>query len=75
LSPEEVARLAARTNQLQQDFAGGAFNSQQTMLFLCKLYDTFNQAGNARSGVAIKAHMFSTGGYRECRRRAISIRS
>jgi len=30
LSPEEVARLAARTNQLQQDFAGGALDSQQT---------------------------------------------
>jgi hypothetical protein len=30
LSPEELARLAARTNQLQQDFAGGALNSQQT---------------------------------------------
>jgi len=30
LSPEEIARLAARTNQLQQDFAGGALNSQQT---------------------------------------------
>src|SRR5215813_12507206 len=30
LSPDELARLAARTNQLQQDFAGGALNSQQT---------------------------------------------
>jgi hypothetical protein len=30
MSPEELARLAARTNQLQQDFAGGALNSQQT---------------------------------------------
>ena len=30
LSPEELARLAARTNQLQQEFAGGALNSQQT---------------------------------------------
>jgi hypothetical protein len=30
LNPEELARLAARTNQLQQDFAGGALNSQQT---------------------------------------------
>ena len=30
LSPEELARLAARTNQLQQDFAGGALDSQQT---------------------------------------------
>ena len=30
LSPEELARLAARTNQLQHDFAGGALNSQQT---------------------------------------------
>jgi UPF0716 family protein affecting phage T7 exclusion len=29
LSPEELARLAARTNQLQQDFAGGELNSQQ----------------------------------------------
>jgi len=29
LSPEELARLAARTNQLQQDFAGGALNSEQ----------------------------------------------
>ena len=30
LSPEELARLAARTNQLQQDFAGGALSGQQT---------------------------------------------
>src|SRR5215813_14841162 len=30
LSPEELERLAARTKQLQQDFAGGALNSQQT---------------------------------------------
>jgi len=30
LSPEELARLAARTNQLKQDFAGGALNGQQT---------------------------------------------
>jgi hypothetical protein len=30
LSPDELARLAARSNQLQQDFAGGALNSQQT---------------------------------------------
>jgi hypothetical protein len=30
LSPDELARLAARTNQLQQDFAGGALSSQQT---------------------------------------------
>jgi hypothetical protein len=30
MSPEELTRLAARTNQLQQDFAGGALNSQQT---------------------------------------------
>jgi hypothetical protein len=30
MSPEELARLAARTNQLRQDFAGGALNSQQT---------------------------------------------
>ena len=30
LSPDELARLAARTNQLQHDFAGGALNSQQT---------------------------------------------
>jgi hypothetical protein len=29
LSPEELARLAARTNQLQQDFAGGALDNQQ----------------------------------------------
>ena len=29
LSPEELARLAARTNQLQQDFAGGALNNEQ----------------------------------------------
>src|SRR5215510_8289023 len=28
-SPEELARLAARTNQLQQDFAGGVLNNQQ----------------------------------------------
>ena len=30
LNSDELARLAARTNQLQQDFAGGALNSQQT---------------------------------------------
>src|SRR5262250_789454 len=30
LSPDELARLAARTNQLQQDFAGGALSGQQT---------------------------------------------
>src|SRR5262249_25638643 len=30
LSPEELAHLAARTNQLQQDFAGGVLTSQQT---------------------------------------------
>src|SRR5262245_53846511 len=30
LSPDELARLAARTNRLQRDFAGGALNSQQT---------------------------------------------
>jgi hypothetical protein len=30
LSPEELARLADRTNHLQQDFAGGALDSQQT---------------------------------------------
>src|SRR5262249_4931246 len=29
LSPEELARLAARTNNLQQDFAGGVLNNQQ----------------------------------------------
>jgi hypothetical protein len=29
MSPEELARLAARTNQLQQDFAGGVLNSEQ----------------------------------------------
>jgi hypothetical protein len=29
LSPDELARLAARTNQLQQDFAAGALNSQE----------------------------------------------
>ena len=29
LSPDELARLAARTNQLQQDFAGGALDNQQ----------------------------------------------
>jgi hypothetical protein len=29
LSPEELARLAARTDQLQQDFAGGVLNNQQ----------------------------------------------
>src|SRR5262249_14454505 len=28
LSPEELARLAAQTNQLQQDFAGGVLNNQ-----------------------------------------------
>ena len=30
LSPQELERLAVRTNQLQQDFAAGALNSQQT---------------------------------------------
>jgi hypothetical protein len=30
LSDEELARLASRTNNLQQDFAGGALDSQQT---------------------------------------------
>jgi hypothetical protein len=29
LSPDELARLAARTNNLQQDFAGGVLDSQQ----------------------------------------------
>jgi len=29
LSPEELERLAARTNHLQQDFAGGVLNSEQ----------------------------------------------
>src|SRR5262245_42316455 len=29
LSPEELARIAARTNQLQQDFASNELNSQQ----------------------------------------------
>jgi hypothetical protein len=29
LSPDELARLAARTNQLQQNFAAGALNSQE----------------------------------------------
>jgi hypothetical protein len=29
LSPDELARLAARTNHLQQDFAGGVLDSQQ----------------------------------------------
>ena len=29
LSPEELARLAVRTNQLQQDFAGGVLDNQQ----------------------------------------------
>jgi len=29
LSPEELARVAARTNQLQQDFAGGALDNQE----------------------------------------------
>jgi len=29
LSPEELAHLAARTNQLQQDFAGGVLDNQQ----------------------------------------------
>jgi hypothetical protein len=29
LGPDELARLAARTNQLQQNFAGGALNNQQ----------------------------------------------
>src|SRR5262245_47828471 len=29
LSPEDLSRLAARTNQLQQDFAGGALDNQQ----------------------------------------------
>src|SRR5213593_4350552 len=29
LSPDELSRLAARTNQLQQDFAGGVLNNQE----------------------------------------------
>jgi len=29
LSPEELARLAERTNQIQQDFAAGALDNQQ----------------------------------------------
>lgn len=29
LSPEEVARLAAKTNGIQQDFAGGALTNQE----------------------------------------------
>lgn len=29
LSPDELARLAARTNQLQQDFAAGALTNQE----------------------------------------------
>ena len=29
LSPEELARLAAETNQLQQDFAAGALSNQE----------------------------------------------
>lgn len=29
LSPEELARLALRTNQIQKDFAAGALNNQQ----------------------------------------------
>ena len=29
LSPDELARLAARTNKLQEDFAGGVLDSQQ----------------------------------------------
>jgi hypothetical protein len=29
LSPDELSHLAARANQLQQDFAGGALNNQQ----------------------------------------------
>jgi hypothetical protein len=29
LSPEELARLAAKTNQLQQDFAAGALSNQE----------------------------------------------
>src|SRR5262245_19373000 len=29
LSPEEIARVAARTNQLQHDFAGGALDNQE----------------------------------------------
>ena len=28
LSPEEAARLAARTNQIQKDFAAGALSNQ-----------------------------------------------
>ena len=28
LSPEELARLAAKTNQIQKDFAGGALTNQ-----------------------------------------------
>ena len=30
LSPEELASLAARTNEVQKDFAGGVLTSQQT---------------------------------------------
>ena len=29
LSPEELARLSAKTNQLQQDFAAGALSNQE----------------------------------------------
>jgi hypothetical protein len=29
LSPEELARLAARTNQIQKDFAAGALSNQE----------------------------------------------
>jgi hypothetical protein len=29
LSPDELARLASRTNQLEKDFAGGALTNQQ----------------------------------------------
>jgi hypothetical protein len=29
LSPEEIARLAAKTNQIQQDFAAGALTNQE----------------------------------------------
>ena len=29
ISPEELARLAVRTNQIQQDFAAGALTNQQ----------------------------------------------
>src|SRR4051812_6966637 len=37
LSPEELARLAAKTNQIQKDFAAGALDNQQITYILIAL--------------------------------------